>query len=54
VRSRVTSQTNGDGQTTTFSWDPATQTATTTDPDGGIWTDVYNDNVLLAQTDPDG
>jgi len=51
---RVTSQTNGDGKTTTFGWNAATQTATTTDPDGGIWTDVYNDNVLLQQTDPDG
>ena len=51
---RITSQVNGDGKTTTFAWNAATQTATTTDPDGGIWTDVYNANVLLQQTDPDG
>lgn len=51
---RITSQTNGDGKTTTFTWDPTTQTATTTQPNGGVWTDAYNDNVLLSQTDPDG
>jgi RHS repeat-associated protein len=51
---RVASQTDGRGKTTTFAWDPATETATATDPAGHEWTDVYDHNVLKSETDPLG
>ena len=48
---RITSQTDGDGNITTYAWDPAGQTETTTLPGGGVWTDIYNNNVLVEQID---
>lgn len=51
---RVASQTDGEGNTTTFAWDPATQTATTTYPGGGVATDVYSGNFLIRSTDRSG
>lgn len=54
---RVTSQQDSTGATTNFSY---TTTSTgleetdTTDPDGGIWTDVYGGNQLLETVDPLG
>ena len=52
--SRVTSQTDALGKTATFGWDPATQTATVTDANGKVWTDDYEDNVLVERRDPLG
>jgi RHS repeat-associated protein len=49
---RVTDQQDARGNHTTFSWDPYTQTQTMTAPDGGVWKDVYNGNVLVKQVDP--
>ena len=54
---RVSSQVDANNQTTTFGWSGDSSgngTATTTDPDGGLWTDVYSGNVLTSVTDPDG
>ncbi|MBF0688125.1 MAG: RHS repeat-associated core domain-containing protein [Cellulomonas sp.] len=51
---RVVSQTDGVGATTTFAWDEATQTATTTFPGGGIATDVYAGNLLARTSDATG
>jgi RHS repeat-associated protein len=54
---RVSSQLDANGNTTTFGWTGDTNgngTATTTDPDGGVWTDVYSGNMLVSSTDPDG
>lgn len=51
---RVTTQLDALGNATTFSWDPATQTATTTDARGATWSDVYLDNVLLESGGPAG
>ena len=51
---RVTKQTDGRGRDTLFAWDPATETATTTYPDGGQWFEKYHNNVLLKSTDPNG
>jgi RHS repeat-associated protein len=48
---RVTQQTNALGKTTTFAWDSTTQTATITDARGGIWKDVYTNNVLTQRID---
>ncbi|GAA2637445.1 hypothetical protein GCM10010425_45530 [Streptomyces spororaveus] len=50
---RVVSQTDGSGRTTTFAWDNKRESHTT-DPNGGVWTDVYSGNVLLESTDPYG
>lgn len=54
VTGRVTSQTDGEGNTTTFAWDPATETATTTYPGGGVATDVYSGNFLIRSVDRTG
>jgi RHS repeat-associated protein len=51
---RVVSQLDPRGNETTFAWNPTTQTATTTDPRGGMWNDVYAGNVLTKQTNPLG
>ena len=51
---RVTSQLDGRGKTTSFGWNAATTTATTTDPRGGVTTDVYSGNVLVKRTTPAG
>jgi RHS repeat-associated protein len=51
---RVTRQTDGNNKTTTFAWDPGTQTTTITDPDNHVWKDVYQNNVLVKQIDPAG
>jgi RHS repeat-associated protein len=54
---QVTSQLNGDGDTTKFSYSTTSsglQETNTTEPDGGIWTDVYQDNVLMETIDPLG
>ena len=37
-----------------FSWDPASETASLTDPRGGTWRDVYRGNVLVKRIDPLG
>ncbi|WP_453087020.1 FG-GAP-like repeat-containing protein [Streptomyces roseus] len=50
---RVISQTNGSGKITVFTWDNKRESHTT-DPSGGIWTDVYSGNVLMESTDPYG
>ena len=58
VSGRVTDQWGARDQLTTlhtsFGWDPATGTATMTDPRGKTWTDVYVNNVLVRRTDPLG
>lgn len=51
---RVSQQTDGDGKTTYFAWDPTTQTATITDPDNHVWKDIYQNNALLKRIDPAG
>lgn len=58
---RITSQTDAAGEVTTFAWDPATNTATTTDPMGRVTRDVYNGdgaggegNVLIDHFDANG
>jgi len=51
---RVTDQYDARGNHTTFAWDAYTQTTTMTAPDGGIWRDVYNGNVLVRHIDPLG
>jgi RHS repeat-associated protein len=50
---RIKSQTDQNGKTTTFTWDGKSQSHTTA-PDGGVWTDVYADNVLMETIDPYG
>ena len=47
---RITSQKDGDGNITTCAWDPAGQTETITAPGGGVWTDVYADDVLVGRS----
>jgi len=48
---RVTQQLDGANNATTFSWDPATQTQTVTDPRGNTRKDVYASNVLVKRID---
>ncbi|WP_431983262.1 DUF6531 domain-containing protein [Streptomyces qinglanensis] len=53
---RVTSQTDAAGGKTSFAY---TKTGVfdqidVTAPDGGVWTDIYHDNVLFEQLDPFG
>ncbi|PKW10641.1 RHS repeat-associated core domain-containing protein [Streptomyces sp. 1222.5] len=51
-KGRVADQTNALGSTAKFSYkDGETDVQ---EPDGGIWTDIYSGNVLLAQYDPFG
>ncbi|MFG1663787.1 RHS repeat-associated core domain-containing protein [Streptomyces sp. Y7] len=49
---RVKEQTDALGNKTQFAYRGVETDVTA--PDGGIWTDVYNQNVLLAQYDPFG
>jgi len=49
---RVTQQTDALNHTTSFSWDPSTQTETVTDPDNHVWKDVYANDVLTERIDP--
>jgi RHS repeat-associated protein len=51
---RVQRQTNAVGEATTFAWDAATETATATDPNDHVWSDVYDENVLVERADPLG
>jgi len=52
---RVTGQVDALGNHSSFTWDPNTLTATTTDARGGVWTDVYDDSGRETQrTDPLG
>jgi RHS repeat-associated protein len=51
---RVSQQQDGLGDTTTFSWDPTTQTDTVTDARGHDWQDVYANNVFQGRVDPSG
>ncbi len=51
---RVTQQDEAGGAQPTISWDPATETATTTDTDGRTAEDYYSGNVLIAHADGDG
>lgn len=51
---RVVEQLDPLGNRSTFAWDPTTQTSTMTDARGGVWKDVYSDNVLLRRIDPLG
>lgn len=53
TKGRVTAQKDADGQTTTFVYDAVGATHTI-HPDGGIWTDVYEANRLVATYDPFG
>lgn len=50
---RVTSQQDSAGKTTTFRWENKRESHTT-DPNGGVWTDVYSGNVLLETINPFG
>jgi RHS repeat-associated protein len=52
--SRVVSQQDALGHTTTLSWDTSSQTLTTTDARGKAWTDVYANGFLSTRTDPLG
>lgn len=51
---RVIQQIDPLGNVSTFSWNPATETATMTDARGHVWTDVYRSNVLIKRVDPLG
>ena len=59
---RITEQTDANGETTTFDWQPVTGTGipdgsgiqVTTDPLGNTTTDLYYGNVLIKSTDNDG
>ncbi|WP_240804680.1 DUF6531 domain-containing protein [Streptomyces sp. LRa12] len=54
TQGRVTSQTDALGHETTFSYSKngAFDQVDVTAPDGGVWTDVYYQNVLFTQIDP--
>ncbi|WP_327170081.1 FG-GAP-like repeat-containing protein [Streptomyces sp. NBC_01336] len=49
---RVENQLNASGDKTAFSYLPGETDVTA--PDGGVWTDLYDENVLLAELDPFG
>lgn len=51
---RISSQTDGVGAKTTFAWKAATQESDMTDPNGGVWSDIYAGNVLTQSIDPFG
>jgi len=48
---RVVDQMDAAGGHTTFAWDPATQIATVTTPDGKTWKDLYDNGVLVKWID---
>lgn len=49
---RVSAQRDALDHLTTFGWDPATQTLTSTDARNNVWKDVYNHNQLVERIDP--
>lgn len=51
---RVVEQIDSGGNSSTFSWDGESQTATMTDARGNAWTDIYQGNVLVKRMDPLG
>lgn len=51
---RVKQKKDALSNTTTFTWDPLSQTSKMTDPRGKVWTDVYANNILVSRTDPLG
>lgn len=51
---RIVQQRDATGATSSFGWDPSTQTATLTDALGHTWSDTYDGNVLQRRTDPAG
>ena len=51
---RLVEQADALGNTSTFDWDPSTETATMTDARGNEWKDVYSGNVLIRRIDPLG
>lgn len=54
VTSRVTSQVDPRGKTTTYAWDAAFGVSTTTLPDGGVRQEQYYGNVLVLRVDERG
>ncbi|MEU5438767.1 FG-GAP-like repeat-containing protein [Streptomyces sp. NPDC020719] len=50
---RVASQTDGSGKVSRFTWENQRESHTT-DPNGGVWSDVYSGNVLLESVNPYG
>jgi RHS repeat-associated protein len=48
---RVILQKDAANNITGFAWDSSTQTATVTDPRGGVWKDVYQNGVLYQRID---
>lgn len=51
---RVDYQDDALGKRTLFSWDAPTQTETITDPNGHLWKEVYQNNMLHQKIDPLG
>ena len=51
---RLDTQTDALNKQTLFSWDDPSQTETITDPNGHIWKDVYQNNMLYQKVDPLG
>lgn len=51
---RVTQVSDANNKVTHFDWNATTQTATVTDADNHVWTDVYQNNVLVQEQDPAG
>jgi RHS repeat-associated protein len=49
---RVIEQYDGLNHKTTFSWNSAIQTQTTTDARGKVWKDIYSNGLLVQQVDP--
>jgi RHS repeat-associated protein len=54
VTGRVSQQDEAGSAKPAISWDPATETATTTDTDGRTSKDYYSGDVLVAHADADG
>ncbi len=51
---RISQQTDANNNTTHFSWDAATQTATITDARQHQWKSAFSGTLLISQTDPYG
>ena len=51
---RLDTQTDALNKQTLFSWDDPSQTETITDPNGHIWKDIYQNNMLYQTIDPLG
>ena len=54
VTGRVSDQWDALDNHSQFEWNAATGVATMTDPRGQVWTDQYEDNLLMSRTTPDG